>query len=52
MQKKTEDIFGDTVSYNPDRFWCLIPNGQLVKCQYYVFNPLLMGHLYFAEKPE
>ncbi len=52
MEKKTEDIFGDTVSYNQDRFWCLIPNGQLVKCQYYVFNPLLMGHLYFAEKPE
>jgi hypothetical protein len=52
FEKKTEDIFGDTVSYNQDRFWCMIPSGQLVKCQYFVFNPLLMGHLYFAEKPE
>lgn len=52
FEKKTEDIFGDTVSYNQDRFWCLIPGGQLVKCQYFVFNPLLMGHLYFAVKPE
>ncbi len=34
---------------NPDRnrFWCELPNGQLVKCQYFVFNPLLMGHIYF-----
>lgn len=52
VEKKTEDIFGDTVSYDQDRFWCLLPNGLLVKCQYFVFNPLLMGHLYFAEKPE
>jgi hypothetical protein len=52
IETKSEDIFGDTVSYNQDRFWCLIPGGQLVKCQYYVFNPLLMGHLYFAVKPE
>jgi hypothetical protein len=52
FEKKTEDIFGDTVSYNQDRFWCLIPGGQLVKCQYFTFNPLLMGHLYFAVKPE
>lgn len=52
FEKKTEDIFGDTVSYDQDRFWCLMPNGNLVKCQYYVFNPILMGHLYFALKPE
>ena len=30
-----------------DRFWCELPNGTLVKCQYFVFNPLLMGHIYF-----
>jgi len=30
----------------------MIPSGQLVKCQYFVFNPLLMGHLYFGLKPE
>ena len=30
-----------------DRFWCQLPNGQMVKCQYFVFNPLLLGHIYF-----
>ncbi len=30
-----------------DRFWCELPNGQLVKCQYFVFNKLLLGHVYF-----
>jgi hypothetical protein len=52
FEKKTEDIFGDTVTYNQDRFWCVLPTGELVKCQYFVFNPLLMGHMYFAIKPE
>ncbi len=32
---------------NEDRFWGELDNGQIVKCQYYVFNPLLMGHIYF-----
>jgi len=30
-----------------DRFWGELDNGQIVKCQYYVFNPLLLGHIYF-----
>ena len=30
-----------------NNFWCILPNGQLVKCQYFVFNPLLLGHVYF-----
>lgn len=30
-----------------DKFWCELPNGELVKCQYFVFNPLLLGHVYF-----
>ena len=41
------DDFGDKVSYDINRFWCELPDGQLVKCQYFVFNPLLMGHIYF-----
>ena len=49
---KAMNDFGDSVSYNPDRFWCELPSGELVKCQYFVFNPLLMGHIYFAKKPE
>ena len=32
---------------NRDNFWCELPNGELVKCQYFVFNPLLLGHIYF-----
>lgn len=30
-----------------DRFWVQLPNGDLVKCQYFVFNPLFLGHVYF-----
>lgn len=46
------DDFGDTVYHDPNRFWCQLPSGELVKCQYFVFNPLIMGHIYFATKPE
>lgn len=41
------DDFGDKVNYDINRFWCELPDGQMVKCQYFVFNPLLMGHIYF-----
>jgi hypothetical protein len=41
------DDFGNKVEFDINRFWCLLPNGQLVKCQYFVFNPLIMGHIYF-----
>lgn len=30
-----------------NRFWCELPNGEMVKCQYFVFNPLILGHAYF-----
>ena len=30
-----------------DRFWAQLPNGDFVKCQYFVFNPLFLGHIYF-----
>lgn len=49
---KTMNGFGDSVLYNPDRFWCELPSGEIVKCQYFAFNPLIMGHIYFATKPE
>lgn len=36
-----------------DTFWCELNDGTLVKCQYFHFDPILMGHLYFpALKPE
>lgn len=34
-------------NYDQDQFWAELPNGQLVKCQYFVFNPILFGHIYF-----
>jgi hypothetical protein len=48
---KSEDMqindFGDVVSMDVNKFWCELPSGQVVKCQYFVFNPLIMGHIYF-----
>lgn len=43
-----QDEFGDTVSHDINRFWCELPGGKLVKCQYYVFTPLIMGRIYFS----
>ncbi len=41
----TEQIeYRDT---DKDRFWMELPTGEIVKCQYFVFNPLLLGHIYF-----
>lgn len=40
--------WGETVTYDINRFWCVLPSGNVVKCQYFVFNPLLMGHVYFG----
>lgn len=37
----------EVVNSNIDKFWCELPGGEIVKCQYYVFNPLLLGHIYF-----
>ncbi len=39
--------FGIPVKFDMDNLWCVLPSGDLVKCQYYVFNPLLLGHMYF-----
>jgi hypothetical protein len=39
--------FGDVVNIDMNKFWCELPNGEVVKCQYFVFNPLILGHVYF-----
>ncbi len=39
--------FGEYVTSDMNRFWCELTNGELVKCQYFVFNPLILGHVYF-----
>ena len=38
---------GNVVDIDRNKFWAELPNGQMVKCQYFVFNPLLLGHVYF-----
>lgn len=39
--------FGQVVNHQVDSFWGELPNGEIVKCQYFVFDPLTLGHLYF-----
>ena len=39
--------FGVTENTDTDKFWCELQNGELVKCQYYALNPILMGNIYF-----
>lgn len=47
--QELEDDYGNPVEYDVNRFWCELPSGELVKAQYFVFNPLIMGHLYFGQ---
>lgn len=44
IKEDTNSIYHNT---DRDKFWCELPSGKIVKCQYYVFNPLLLGHIYF-----
>ncbi len=43
--KEVESI--EVYDIDQDHFWAELPSGQLVKCQYFVFNPLFFGHIYF-----
>lgn len=38
---------GEMVPWDMNSLWAELENGDLVKCQYFVFNPLLLGHIYF-----
>jgi hypothetical protein len=38
---------GEVLDPDLNYLWCELPNGNLVKCQYFVFSPLIMGHIYF-----
>ncbi len=37
----------EIINSDLDKFWCELPSGELVKCQYFVFNQLFFGHIYF-----
>jgi len=39
--------FGDPVQHDTNRFWAELPSGEIVKCQHFVFDPILLGHIYF-----
>lgn len=39
--------YGEIENVDMNKFWCELPDGEVVKCQYFVFNPLLLGHVYF-----
>jgi hypothetical protein len=39
--------FGQMENMDMNKFWCQLPSGEMVKCQYFVFNPLIMGHVFF-----
>lgn len=43
----SKNEYGEVLNIDLNKFWCALPNGELVKCQYFVFDPLLKGHLYF-----
>lgn len=49
IQLRDNDVVGNAEIINPDlnNFWCELPGGRLVKCQYFVFNPLILGHVFF-----
>lgn len=38
---------GEMTPWDMNLLWAVLEDGTLVKCQYFVFNPLLMGHVYF-----
>lgn len=47
VQNPQENEFGELVNMDLNKFWCVLPNKQVVKCQYFVFNHLILGDVYF-----
>ena len=39
--------YGEVTNMDLNNFWCLLPDKQLVKCQFFVFDPLTRGDIYF-----
>lgn len=46
-KEEQRNEFGQLVNMDMNSFWCQLPDGELVRCQYFVFNPLILGHVYF-----
>lgn len=47
VQDVKEDNAIEVMDTNNDLFWCELPSGALVKCQYFHFDKILLGHVYF-----
>ncbi len=47
IKEAQQNEFGTLEDADTDNFWCELPNGELVKCQYFALNPILLGHVYF-----
>lgn len=47
VKEPQRNEFGEMENTDMNKFWCELPSGELVKCQYFVFNPLILGHVYF-----
>jgi hypothetical protein len=46
----TENIdaeFGQVINHDVNNFWCVLQDGSVVKCQYFVFDPLIRGDIHF-----
>ncbi len=39
--------YGEVTNMDLNNFWCLLPGKELVKCQFFVFDPLTRGDIYF-----
>lgn len=48
VSKGNDQVAGmEVVDPDLNYLWCELPSGALVKCQYFVFSPLISGHIYF-----
>lgn len=49
-RRPNPDFSKDSIEYDPDYLWGVLPNGEVVRMQYYVLGPILDGQLIFVEK--
>lgn len=48
-EEKRINSFGVLEDSDVDKMWCELPNKELVKVQFYTFNPIMLGNVYFPE---
>lgn len=45
----TTNLLGDTIKYDQERLYGILPNNEIVIAQYFVFGPLMRDYLYFVK---